>query len=134
MRGYKYYNTRSSYRKSSWVRWPRVNESVLDSERDDRGPYGRGLIIHVDKDAQQVWVRFFNPPETHTPRYVLAYDGNIFWQGIPEGKPEYIDLNAQDEAATVDQLITRQYYSFDDLKWSSHVGGVGAWITRGYHP
>jgi hypothetical protein len=117
-----------------WHRWPRIHESVIDSERDDRGPYGRGLIIHVDRDGQSVLVRFFQPPEAHHARYVLAYAGDILWQGCPGGEPHYVDLNARSEVATVDELISTQYYEFDDLRWSSHDGGVGAWITRSYNP
>ncbi len=119
---------------SRWHRWPRRAESVIDYERDDRGPYGHGTVIHVDRDNQQVLVRFFLPPETHHARYVLAYDGDVYWQGLATGVPSYIDLNARSESATVDELITTQHYEFDDLRWSSHVGGVGAWITRRYHP
>jgi hypothetical protein len=120
-----------------WHKWPHMHESVIDSERDDRGPYGRGSIIHVDKLFNQVLVRFFAPPEAHHARWVLVYGDDILWQAdesLDCSQPQYIDLNASTEAATVDQLMRIQYFDFDDLKWSSHVGGVGAWVTRGYHP
>jgi hypothetical protein len=115
-------------------RWPRRSESVIDYERDDRGPYGRGQVIHVDKENKQVLVRFFLPPEAHHARWVLVYSGDVLWSGSNVRDPSYVDLNAQSELATCDQLITTQSYEFDDLKWSSHVGGVGAWITRRYNP
>jgi hypothetical protein len=119
---------------SRWHRWPRRSESVIDYERDDRGPYGHGTVIHVDKNFNTVLVRFFAPPEACHARWVLAYGGDIFWQGLPDGEPVYVDLNAHTETATVDQLLRVQTYEFDDLRWSSHVGGVGAWITRRYNP
>ena len=125
-------------------RWPRRSESVIDYERDDRGPYGHGTVIHVDKDNQRVLVRFFSPPESHNPRWVLYYNrmwsnvSDTHWQQGPLwdfSTPHYVDLNAQFEAASCDQLLSTQNYEFDDLRWSSHVGGVGAWITtRRYNP
>ena len=88
----------------------------------------------MDKEFNNVTVRFFSPPEAHHARYVLAYAGDIFWQGCPGGEHSYVDLNSRTESATVDELIQTQTYEFDDLRWSSHVGGVRAWTTRSYNP
>lgn len=109
---------------------------MIDYERDDRGPYGHGQIVHVDKDSRNVMVRFFLPPETRSPKFILVYGSEVLWDARPDpsacfhAEISYVDLNYQEENATVDQLITTQYYEFDDLRWSSHVGGQGAWITR----
>lgn len=143
MKGYSFY--KRDYHRRVWTRQPRLNESVVDSERDDRGPYGRGLVIHVDKEDRRVLVKFFLPPEAHHPRWVLCYDrrwtskSDTHWNAshltlFDWSTPHYVDLNAQSEIASVDKSMTTQYFEFDDLRWSSHEGGLGAWITRSYHP
>lgn len=131
---YKFYK---QYGKRRYERWPRPHETVIDRERDDRGPYGHGSVVQIDRENQQVMVKFRAPPGSHLPVFILVYDGNIHWDAR-EGKelknPYYVDLNSQFEEASCDELITYQFYSFDDLKWSSHVSGVGAWITTGSYP
>lgn len=153
MRGYRFIGR--SYGKKTWERWPKINETVVDTERDDRGPYGRGLIVHVDKDNKCVLVKFLSPPSKHFPEWRLCYKRVRGEEGELLDQPYYdmfwnatdtdyfmrtwvwndwieIDTNHREESASCDEVIQYQYYSFDDLRWSSHKGGVGAWQTRSY--
>lgn len=132
MRGYKFYGRH--YGKRKWERWPKIHDTIVDQERDNRGPYGHGTVTHVDRDNQKVMVRFRMPADSHSALWVLVYDDKVLWDAREEhvSVPHYIDLNERlNEAADCDELITYQYYSFDDLRWSSHVTGIGAWITKG---
>lgn len=138
MGAYKFY--KSYYGRRKYERWPRHGESVLDRQRDDRGPFGHGTIVHVDKDNKRVMVSFRSPLPSSKGTFVLAYlrrdnkSSDHLWNANDAytwdfSTPHYIDLDAQFEEAHCDELITYQHYEFDDLSKSST-----GWITRGSYP